>query len=190
MKTILCFTPGNHADFEAVLALHLLNDKEGRQIKTVGYSHEPAIGMSGLTYTPDFTLEEAAQLKDVEAFIMPGGPLCEPNERLISFIRALHKRGALLAAICYAPQYLAHAGLLNTHRYTTSCTPEDIKEQGVADPFPRVKYVNERVAVDGNIITAQGDAFVDFAFAIAKYLGDYAGQEDDFDEFYRQIMDK
>ncbi|MBN1777816.1 MAG: DJ-1/PfpI family protein [Clostridiales bacterium] len=190
MRTILCFVPEKCADFEAVLALHLLNDKKDRQIMTVGYSHEPVRAQSGLMYTAELTLEEAAERKNIEAFIMPGGELREPNERLNAFIQALHKHGVLLAAICYAPQYLAHTGLLDSHRYTTSCTPEDVQKLGVPDPFPRGNYADERVVTDGNVITAQGHAFVDFAFAIARHLGDCAGQEEEYDEFYMEIMNK
>lgn len=187
MGKILCFVPENCADFEAVLALHLLNGEKGLQVRTVGFSRGPVAVMSGLTLAADYTLEEAAELKDVRALIMPGGPLKERDGRLVDFIVPLHKRGALLAAICFAPQYLARCGLLDTHRYTTSCTPEHVRKAGIPDPFPRENYVNERVVIDGNIITAQGHAFVDFAFAIAEYLGAAAGQEDEYEGFRRNI---
>ena len=190
MGKILCFIPENCADFEAVLTLHLLNGEGDREVKTIGYSKEPVIGMSGLKLTADLTLEEAAALADVEAVVMPGGPLRDSNERLVSFLLEMHGRGVLLAAICFAPQYLARCGLLDTHRYTTSCTPEHAKKAGVPDPFPRKNYVDGRVVSDGNIITAKGYAFVDFAFAIAKHLGATTGQEADFDGYFREIMDK
>ena len=190
MGNILCFIPENCADFEAVLALHLLNGENGRRIKTVGFSKERITAQSGLKYTADLTLEEAAALAEVEAVIMPGGPLCERNERLVDFLMEMHGRGVLLAAICFAPQYLARCGLLDTHRYTTSCKPEHAEKAGIPDPFPRENYVDERVVTDGNIITAKGHAFVDFAFAIAKRLGDTAGQEAEYNGYYREIMDK
>ncbi len=190
MKTILCFVPDQCADFEIVLALNMLNWDEERQIQTVGYSHEPMKAQSGVQYTADLTLEEAVKLSDIEGFIMPGGPLREQDARLSAFLLEMNRRGVLLAAICFAPQYLARCGLLDARQFTTSCTPEHIRKKGVSDPFPRKNYVEERVVVDGNIITAKGYAFVDFAFAIAKTLGDTAGREDEYDDYYREITNR
>lgn len=187
MKTVLCFVPDQCADFEAVLALHLLNGNGGRQLKTVGFSHEPVTAQSGLRYTADLTLEEAAELSDVEAVVLPGGPLREQDERLSAFLLLMNRRGVLLAAICFAPQYLARCGLLDARGYTTSCTPEHARSAGMADPFPRGTYRDERVVIDGNIITAKGHAFVDFAFEVAKALGDTFGHEDEYGGLYRSI---
>lgn len=190
MGNILCFIPEQCADFEVVFALHLLNGYQDRKIVTVGYSRESVTAQSGIKYTADLTLEEAAELNDIEALIMPGGPIRERNERLVSFLQTLHQRGVLLAAICFAPQYLARCGLLDTRRYTTSCTIEHIRKLGVSDPFPRGQYVDERVVTDGNIITAKGHAFVDFAFEILKYLGIYTAHQDELDGLYMDIVNR
>ncbi len=47
-----------------------------------------------------------------------------------------------------------------------------------ADPFPRQNFVLERVIRDRNIITAQGNAFVDFAIEIADWFGAFDDEED------------
>jgi hypothetical protein len=39
--------------------------------------------------------------------------------------------------------------------------------------FPRYTYVNENVVRDNNIITAVGNAFVDFSIEILDYFGDF-----------------
>ena len=190
MGTILCFIPEQHADFESVLALNMLDGTNGHVVRSVGFTHEPVTAQSGLKLAAELTLEEAANLSDVEALIMPGGPLIERSRRLTDFILSLHERKVLLAAICFAPQYLARCGLLDTHRYTTSCTPERVQKAGMTDFFPRHMYADERVVIDGNIITAKGRAFVDFAFAIARYLGDTAGHEAEYDKDYREITNR
>lgn len=41
------------------------------------------------------------------------------------------------------------------------------------DPFPRDTYVNENVVRDNNIITAVGNAFVDFSIEILDYFGKF-----------------
>ena len=190
MGKALCFVPEQLADYEVILAVRLLKHVCGKEIATVGYSKKPVTSLSGVRYTADITLAEAAALDDIEAFIIPGGPIVQRNEELSSFLRALDRQGALLAAICYGPHYLARSGLLETHRYTTSCTPEDIRKLDIADPFPRGMYVNERVVTDGNIITAMGYAFVDFAFAIARYIGFNSIDEPELEQFFREIMDR
>ncbi len=187
---ILCFAPEHFADFEIVLALHILNGEKAWQTATVGYTHETVAALSGLRHSVDFTLEEAQAQNDIDAFLMPGGALRPPDDRLSAFLQTLHRRGVLLGAICFAPQYLAHSGLLNTHRYTTSCTPANAAQRGFADPFPRENYVEARVVTDRNIITAQGYAFVDFAFAVAKHLGLNVTFDAELRGFCREIMDR
>lgn len=170
MGKILCFVSEKYADFEVVLALHLLRDIGMREIVTIGVSRAPVTSYSGIRTIPDCTLEEAA-LSDTEALILPGGPLRKRDEQLSSVIQTLDGQNKLLAAICFGPQYLAQSGVLDTRRFTTSCTPTHIRKKRIADPFPRGNFVNERVVRDGHVITAQGHAFVDFAFAVLEYAG-------------------
>ena len=190
MGNILYFIPDDFADFEGVLALHILKEIGKRNVITVGCARDPVTGQSGVHYAADITLAEAAKLPDIEAFILPGGPLRKPNEALSALLNALHGQGKLLAAICFAPQYLAHAGLLANHRYTTSCTPATIHRKGIPDPFPRGNFVGDRVVKDRNIITAQGRAFIDFAFVVAEYLGLYETHEVDLRLLQKAIMDR
>jgi len=190
MGKILCFVPEQYADFEVVLALHLLKDVGKREIVTVGYSPDPVVSYSGVKTLPDCTLEEAAALGDAEAFLMPGGPIRERSERLVSFIRTMDERQILLAAICFGPQYLARAGALDARRYTTSCTPAHIRRLGIADPFPRGNYADERIVQDGSVITAKGHAFVDFAFAVLEYVGYAPADREALRQYRRDVENR
>lgn len=190
MGKVLCFVPEAYAEFEVSLALHLLKGIGKREIVTVGFSRDPVVSYSGIPTVADLTLEDAQALMDVEVFLMPGGPLRERSEPLESLLLALNGRNALLAAICFGPQYLARAGLLSARRYTTSCSPENIRNKGLEDFFPRGLYTAERVVTDGNIITAQGHAFVDFAFAIVRYLGIYDENKAELDWLYKAILSR
>jgi putative intracellular protease/amidase len=190
MGSIVCFVPEAYADFEVTLALHLAKDVGKRKIVTAGYTREPVTSYSGIKTVADLTLTEAASITDLEAFIMPGGPLREHDERLSSFLQTLDRDGRLLAAICFGPQYMARAGILQNRRFTTSCSPANIKRKGIADPFPRENFVNDRVVTDGNVITAQGHAFVDFAFAIARYLGFYEENKAGLDMLYDAVTNR
>ena len=190
MGTVLCFVPERFAEFEITLALNLLSDVDEKKIITVGYTKDPVTSYNGMRCVAEMTFAEAAKLTDIEAFLMPGGPICERNETLVSFLQQLDRQQVLLAAICFGPQYLARAGILNTHRYTTSCRPDHIANLGIADPFPREHFTGERVVTDGNIITAQGEAFIDFAFAIANALGLYKTHEEDLKWLYNTILNR
>ena len=124
------------------------------------------------------------------ALIIPGGPIRPQGEALTDLILKLDGENKLLAAICNGPQYLGRAGILDRHRFATSCSEARIKSLHVVDPFPRHNYVEARVVEDDHIITAKGRAFVDFSFAVFDYLDIYSGKDDEKERLYRDIMDR
>ncbi|MBQ8149662.1 MAG: DJ-1/PfpI family protein [Clostridia bacterium] len=170
MKTIYCYYYNDMADFETVLVLHRLRCIGGRRIVAIAETMDPVTSQSGLRYLPDKTIAEAAA-EEAEALIIPGGPINNRQNAILPLIRQMQTQRRLIAAICFGPQFLARAGVLDGVRYTTSCTPEHIAALGVHDPFPRANFVDQRVVEDGGVITAQGHAFVDFAAAVCRYLG-------------------
>ncbi|MDF2938706.1 MAG: hypothetical protein K0Q90_4079 [Paenibacillaceae bacterium] len=190
MGTVLCLVTEDFADFEITLALHKIRNVGKRAIVTVGYDKQAVISESGLTYLPDMPVAEAMELADVEALLIPGGPIREQREELTGLIHKLDGEGKLLAAICNGPQYLGRSGVLDKRSFTTSCSEERIGKLGVSDPFPRINFLDQRVVRDGHVITAQGRAFVDYAFAVYEYLGIYTGKEEDQAQLYRDVMDR
>jgi len=190
MNKVLCFISDEMADFEITFAIHILKAKGGREVIPVGYDVTPVIGQSGLTYLPQRTLVQALDLPEVEALVIPGGPIRTQRDDLTELIRRIDDEKKLLAAICFGPQYLGRAGVLDRHRYTTSCSEETINSLRVSDPFPRNNYVEERVIRDGHVITAIGRAFIDFSFAIFEYFGIYSGREDEKQGLYKEITDR
>ena len=190
MKKILCYVSNEMADFEIVLAFHFLKSKGNRDILPVGIDLTPVVSQSGLTYLPRQTLAQALDLTDVEALIIPGGPIRPQRDELTRLIRKVDAEKKLLAAICFGPQYLGRAGILDRRRFTTSCSEDTIKSLGVPDPYPRNNYVEERVVRDGNVITAKGSAFVDFAFAISDYLDIFSDRTDEKGRLYKEFMDR
>jgi putative intracellular protease/amidase len=190
LSKILCFVSDELADFEITLTFHFLKSKGNREIVTVGYDLTPVVSQAGLTYLPNQTLIQALDLPDVEALIIPGGPIRPQRDELTQLIQKLHSEKKLLAAICFGPQYLGRAGILDYHRFTTSCSEDKIKSLQVPDPYPRKNYVEERVVCDENVITAKGNAFVDFAFAIADYLELFSSRSAEQQRLYQEIMDR
>ncbi len=190
MKKVLCFVSNDMADFEVTLTFQFLRAIGNREVINVGYDLEPVVSQAGFTHLPGCTLAQAFNLEGVEALIFPGGPIRSQREELSDLIRKTHQENTLLAAICFGPQYLGRAGILDHHRFTTSCSEETIRSLGVPDPYPRQNYLNERVVRDGNVITSKGGAFVDFAFAVAEYLDIFAGKEAEKHRLYCEIMNR
>lgn len=172
MEKILLFIYDEMIDFEFTLATHLLRTKLNFEIITISYDMQPVISLSGIRYLPDLKIDEAFSI-DSKGLIIPGG-LCKNIENsIIQLIQKFNNENKLLAAICAAPRLLAISGILEGCNYTTSLdewTSEVVEIFGEDDPFPRETYQNSRIVKDGNIITAKGHAFVDFAVEILKYL--------------------
>ena len=101
--------------------------------------------------------------------IIPGGMTGVENlcaaDMLSSQIRVLHEAGKPLAAICAGPIVLARQGVLKGRKATIYPGLEaEITGAGA-------EYVDERVVVDGNIITSQGPGTaMEFAFAVVEFL--------------------
>jgi len=190
VSKILCFISEDMADFEITLVLHRLRNAGKRDIVAVGYTLDPISSESGLRYLPDMTLAAAFHLDDIEGLLFPGGPIRPQQPVLTDLIVKLDAEEKLLAAICFGPQYLGRAGILAHRRFTTSCSPEKIAELQVNDPFPRQNYVDQRVVRDGHVITAQGRAFVDFAFEIFTYLDIYRANPQEQERLFQDIVNR
>ena len=184
MPCILCYIYPDMADFEVIVALHRLRNAGRRQIITIADTPEEIVSQSGLRYVPDMTVAEAMAL-EAEALIIPGGPINNEQNKVLPLIRRMDAQGKWLAAICFGPQFLARAGVLDSRRFTTSCTEAHIEALGVDDPFPRENWVDQRVVQDGHVITAQGHAFVDFAVALCRCLKVYDTSEQEYAELGR-----
>ncbi|KAF7599985.1 MAG: thiamine biosynthesis protein ThiJ [Candidatus Dactylopiibacterium carminicum] len=186
--SVVCFYYPFFADFEITLAFHKIRQVGRREVLGMGYSAEPVTSESGLRYLPDITVAEALLREDIEALVIPGGPIQPPGEGILALIRQLHARGVPVAAICNGPHYLARAGLLDTRAYATTCTPASAARQGLADPFPRAHCQEEArvVCVDG-LITAKGRAFVDFSMALFDALKIYPDRSEQL-QLWRDIQ--
>lgn len=90
------------------------------------------------------------------------------DERNIEFLRSLVDKDILIAAISSAPILLAKAGLLENVRFTSGLFEDICREL----PFiPYKNYVHQPLVRDGNVITAMGFAFREFAEETIRALG-------------------
>lgn len=180
MSKILVYLYDGMADFEVTFALHLLSGLPDWKLLSV--AKEPGIvrSMSGLQYVAEAATNEVLQ-EEAEALLIPGGSKGVEDAALMELIRVMDQRKKLLAAICAGPHYLAKAGVLQGRRYTTSIaqwTQDHELRYGGKDPFCWEGFCRQRVVRDGNLITAQGFAFVDFSIEVCDWLGAFENAEE------------
>lgn len=185
MSKILCYIYEGMADFEISLLLHRLRNTGKREIVAVSERLEVITAQSGLKYMPDIMIESVENILEYEALIIPGGPINNEQNAICKIAKQMNDAGRLVAAICFAPQFLGRAGILDTYTYTTSCSVEKIHKLGCTDPFNRKNYQDKRCVVDRNLITAQGYAFVDFAQAVCKYLDIFENEQQEYEQLGR-----
>ncbi|MFW9827274.1 MAG: DJ-1/PfpI family protein [Candidatus Thorarchaeota archaeon] len=178
MKKVLCFIYNEFADFEIVLVSIAINQAENYKMEFIAYDNSPVKSSCGLTIIPDKLVSDISQTDDIEGLIIPGGNDRIIKPELIKLVKKLNEEKKMLAAICAGPEFLAKIGVLNGVKYTASAPPEEYKEKKEEDPFPREKYIEDRVVQDGNIITAQGHAFVDFALTIWDWFNLYDNEKE------------
>lgn len=165
-KVLLTLAPG-FEEVEALTPVDILR-RAGALVSMAGTIEGPIEGRNGIRVVPDMRLDDA--LKDAGSFdmiVLPGGAVGAENlkndPRVKGLISALDSRGALVTAICAAPTALSAAGVLDGKRVTSH--PSVRKELGGAI------ITDERVVVDGNIITSQGPGTaMEFAFRLVEAM--------------------
>ena len=111
---------------------------------------------------------DQAKPDQFDAVIVPGGyapDLMRRHPAMVSFVRAMHDAGKVVAAICHAGWVLASAGIVAGRRVTSWPTiRDDLRHAGG-------EWVDEPVVVDGRLITSrQPDDLPAFCQAILRAL--------------------
>jgi len=167
MKIVFFYYDG-FAEFEIAQACLLLGDLKP---EFAALERRVYASLEGQRLIPAYLLSEIDP-KSVDLFVIPGGdssPLYE-NGELKAFVQAVLAAGKKVAGICGGSELLAGLGLLKGRKCTGNTN-------GVRPSDPAWKYYegsilsDDYVVVDGTIITAQGQAFSEFAVALADAAG-------------------
>ena len=169
-KKIAMVIANNFEDIEATSPKAYLEAK-GAKVTVIGIDSNVATGKKGATLTPDTTFAELGKdgIEQFDALVIPGGGAPENlriDDAAVDFARKFVESGKPVASICHGPQLLISAGVLKG-RTTTSVNKirDDVKNAGG-------KYVDEPVAVDGNLISSRTPADLDqFNAAVASAIG-------------------
>ncbi len=147
-------------EMEAVILVDVLR-RGGLEVTTAGMADGPVTASRGVRLLPDRAWSDV-QPNSFEALAIPGGAegvnRLKADARILEAVRSFHRHGKWIAAICAGPLVLQEAGILQGRRIT--CHP------AVADRLTATPRTEERVVIDGNLVTSQGPG-TSFEFALA-----------------------
>jgi len=141
-----------------------------REIDVFAASMEAVVSEDGFQVTANKTFDEF-DAAAYDCLILPGiiNPLPALFEtRNIKFLSSLRDENLLFASISSSPLLLAKAGLLETRRFTCGVFDEMLR---FLDFVPLQNVVHTPICRDGNVITAIGFAFREFAVQVLRALG-------------------
>ena len=165
-KILIPLAPG-FEEIEAVTNIDVLR-RAGEDVLTAGIGSRKIEGDHGIKVEADTEITEVSS-EDLSAVVLPGGMPGAANlrgsGRLLKIIRDVNEKGGLCAAVCAAPIVLDAAGILADKNATSY--------PGFDDEMPSCNYQEDRVVIDGNIITGRGPGVVmEFAMTLVEYLLD------------------
>ncbi|CAM1647398.1 DJ-1/PfpI [Bartonella apihabitans] len=137
------------------------------EVSLIGETLKPITTTSGLSFAPD---HDISTILPLDVLCIPGGDGVNQfldNEPVLDFIRKEAKETRFVTSVCTGSLILGASGLLKGRKATTHWSAMEFLPLFGAIP------VQERVVVDGHIITAGGiTAGMDFGLVIiAKLLG-------------------
>lgn len=142
-------------------------DENNFQVKVASTEKVEAKGSFGSVAKIDLIIEEV-EVSEFDAVVFVGGygmSLLVDNKSLQKLVRDFYNTGKITAAICIAPAILANAGILKEKKATMWSGKKEIIEEAGGE------YIEEKVAVDGNIITGNGpEAAEEFGVKIVEKL--------------------
>lgn len=153
-------------EVEAVTTIDLLR-RANLDVTTVSImGRKQVFGAHNITIEAD-TLFEDVNYDDCEMMVLPGGGggsnNLDKHEGVVSNLKHFNLNGKWIAAICAAPMVFGHHGIFNGQKATIY--------KGMEAELKGAVYVDEKVVVDGHIITSQGPATaMVFALKIIELL--------------------
>ena len=171
MNDVVLYATDTMADWEysyltAGLALAAEHEPDRFRLRVLADGLDEVTTKGRLRLRTEGDLDDVA-LVDVALLVLPGADTwADGHERVLDLARVLLERHAPVAGICGATYGLARAGLLDDRAHTSNA-PDFLAPSGYAGAD---RYLDERVVVDGDVITAPATAPVDFAAAVFRRL--------------------
>ena len=163
-KVLVALAPG-FEEIETITVVDILR-RAGARVVLAATEDGPIEGSRGISVLPD-TLIDQVDDKDFDLLVLPGGQPgtanLQKNETVKTIIQNMHQSRKQIAAICAAPIVLHSAGILKN---TVATSHPSVKGQ-----LKGIDYSEERVVVDGNIVTSRSPGTaLEFALKLVEIL--------------------
>lgn len=155
------------SEFEVVIACLIFRR---HKLITVALESREYKSEEGQRFLVDHALQDV-DLDSIDLLIIPGGepaPLVD-NVQLKAFVEGLVARDKKVAGICGGAALLAGLGVLKG-KHCTGLSSGRNPNIPAFQYFSDSTFLDDHVVVDGNLITAQGQAYVEFAFELARQM--------------------
>lgn len=174
-KEIIFVLLNRFADWEAAYTAVCLNTgvKPGRPVKyiakTLSLTKEPIISIGGFRVLPDYDIHSLPE--DYAGLVLVGGDnwFSPEAESIVPLVEKMIRENKLVAGICNASVFLGKYGFLNHIKHTSNALGylKDIAgEKYTGDAH----YIEKQAIRDGNIVTANGTAQLEFCREILYVL--------------------
>ncbi|KAH6582495.1 hypothetical protein BASA61_008525 [Batrachochytrium salamandrivorans] len=168
-KILVLVTDGTE-DMEAVTIVDVLRRAKTSVLVCSLEKQQMVECSNGICLVPDTCLSaiKPTDMADMAAIILPGGlrgaKAFAESKAIHDALTLAYTSGKLVAAICAAPIALVAAGIGRGKQLTSH---PSIRDQ-LATTY---KYSEDRVVVDGNLITSRGPGTaLEFSLSIVEYL--------------------
>lgn len=175
-----------YADWEAGSLAAALNEEpegDGRRfdVKTVSLTKDPVKSIGGFTVLPDYSIDDVPE--EFAGLILIGGNSWrkDGSERVMELIDKAIRQQAVIGAICDASVFLGKNGLLNDVPHTSNHL-EDLQETAGDSYTNETRYLQQQAVRSGQLITANGSAFLEFGKEVLEALN--AAPQAEIDEWY------
>jgi putative intracellular protease/amidase len=175
MKTRTCylFVFDGYADWEPSLVIAALQEYTDFEIKTFSETGDPVRSMGNIKIQPELSLHDLEK-DGAPLLILPGGNKWEQggNSEVEPLITYFIENKKTVGALCAATGFMASRGFLNNIRHTSNGLEYVRKLNKALNGAYTGEhlYVNEPCVADGNIITANGAAMIEFTSKILDHF--------------------
>jgi len=151
------------------------------KVKTLSLSKEPITSIGGFRVLPDYDISDLPN--DHAGLILIGGMhwFSDEAKQLVPLIERAIAENKLVAGICNASVYLGMYGFLNNVKHTSNAL-EYLKQFAGAQYTGEANYSNDQAVRNKNIVTANGNAPLEFCREILHVLD--AAKPDIIEESY------